>query len=297
MILMNMYYSKQDMKTVLVTGASGLLGRSVVNHLLEKDFQVISSIMPIERPTYIPNPKERVVLNDDVFSGNLPHIDVVINCAFARSNNAEQLASAFDFTTQLIEGFRKADIEGVINISSQGVYKRLPVGQLSREDSPIEPIDTYSMSKYAAEKMFLLSGLKVTNVRLASLNMKQRFLYHFVRSAKEEGIIHLDSPRVYASILDVEDAAAALSALASVPTSNRKSIYNLSIGAQYSLKEYAETVKIVGEKLGYKIDIITKDNGNESTAGTDISQLVADTGWNPIVTNAMMIESLFNSKD
>lgn len=283
------------MKTVLVTGASGLLGRSVVKHLLGKDFQVISSIMPIEQSTYTPNPKERVVLNDDVFVGNLPHIDAVINCAFARSNNAEQLASAFDFTTQLIEGFRKADIDGVINISSQGIYKRLPVGQLSREDSPIEPIDTYSMSKYAAEKMFLLSGLKVSNVRLASLNMKQRFLYHFVRSAKEEGIIHLDSPRVYASILDVEDAAAALTALASIPAAKLKSVYNLSIGAQYSLKQYAEIVKNVGEKLGYKIVINIKDNGNESTAGTDNSQLVSDTGWKPVITNEMMIEKMFNN--
>lgn len=283
------------MKTVLVTGASGLLGSNVVKHLLAKGFQVFSSIMPIEQPTYVPKSNEKVVLNDDVFAGNLPHIDVVINCAFARSNNAEQLASAFDFTTQLIEGFRKADIEGVINISSQGVYKRLPAGQLSREDSPIEPIDTYSMSKYAVEKMFLLSGIKhVTSVRLASLNMKQRFLYHFVRSAKEEGVIHLDSPRVYASILDVEDAAAALTALAAVPASNWKSVYNLSIGTQYSLRQYAETVKAVGEKLGYKIEIVTNDNGNESTAGSDISQLVADTGWKPVVTNEIMIERLFN---
>lgn len=282
------------MRTVLVTGASGLLGSNVVKHLLQNGFQVISSIMPIEQATYIPKPNEKVVLNDDVFAGNLPHIDVVINCAFARSNNAEQLASAFDFTTRLIEGFRKVDIEGVINISSQGVYKRLPVGQLSREDSPIEPIDTYSMSKYAAEKMFLLSGLKhVTNVRLASLNMKQRFLYHFVRSAKDEGVIHLDSPHVYASILDVEDAAAALTALAAVQASNWKSVYNLSIGTQYSLQQYAETVKAVGEKLGYKIEIIINDNGNESTAGSDISQLVTDSGWKPMVTNEMMIEELF----
>ena len=282
------------MKTVLVTGASGLLGSNVVKHLLAKDFQVISSIMSIEQTTYVPKSNEKIVLNDDVFAGKLPHIDVVINCAFARSNNAEQLASAFDFTTLLIEGFRKADIEGVINISSQGVYKRLPVGQLSREDSPIEPIDTYSMSKYAAEKMFVLSGIKhVTSVRLASLNMKQRFLYHFVRSAKEEGVIHLDSPRVYASILDVDDAAAALTALAAVPSSSWKGIYNLSIGTQYSLQQYAETVKAVGEKLGYNIEIVTNDNGNESTAGSDISQLVADTGWKPSVNNEMMVEKMF----
>jgi len=271
-----------------------MLGRCVVKHLLEKDVQVISSIMPIEQSSYQTRGNEIVILNDDVFEGKIPHIDVVINCAFARSNDPEQLASAFDFTTKLIEGLRKAKVESLINISSQGVYKRLPAGQLSKENSPIEPIDLYSMSKYAAEKMFMLSGIKkVTNVRLASLNMKQRFLYRFVKSAKEEGIIHLDSPRVYASLLDVEDAADALIALALIPNDVRRDLYNLSIGAQYSLAEFAEEVKSVGTRMGYNIEIVENDNGNCTSSGTDISTLTADTGWTPRYTNEMMVKQLF----
>ena len=282
------------MKNILVTGASGMLGRCVVKHLLEKDVQIISSIMPMEQVTYQSRGNEIVILNDQIFEGKLPHIDVVINCAFARSNNAEQLASAFDFTTQLIEGFKKADVNSLINVSSQGVYKRLPVGQLSKEDSPIEPIDLYSMSKYAAEKMFVLSGIKhVTNVRLASLNMKQRFLYRFVKSAKEEGIIHLESPYVYASLLDVEDAAEALVTLALMSNEARRDVYNLSIGAQYSLAEFAKLVKMVGTELGYQIEIVENDNGNCSSAGTDISALTEDTGWTPRITNEMMVKQLY----
>lgn len=285
------------MKTVLVTGASGLLGSHVVVHLLHKGFNVISSIMKIEEPTYIPKSGEIVVFNDDVFEGRLPHIDVVINCAFARSNNPEHLASAFDFTTHLLSGLRKANVDGIINISSQGVYKRLPVGQLSTEESPIEPVDIYSMSKYATEKMCQLSGIEhVTSVRLASLNMKQRFLYHFVRSAKEEGKIYLNSPKVYASILDVEDAAEALTCLAVIPQVQWRPIYNLSIGAQYSLEEYALVVQSVGKELGYDIEIEVNDNGNSSTAGTDISALKVDTGWQPIVTNIMMVKQLFSEQ-
>ena len=282
------------MKTVLVTGASGMLGRRVVNHLLAKDFQVISSIMPTEQDLYQASLNEEVVLNDVVFAGALPHIDVVVNCAFARSNDAAQLASAVDFTTNLIKGFRKANVDSIINISSQGVYQRLPVGQLSREDSPIEPIDLYSMSKYTTEKLFILSGIEhITNVRLASLNMKQRFLYRFVKSAKEEGVIHLDSPRVYASLLDVEDAAEALAALVAIPNEVRKEVYNLSIGDQFSLADYAEAVRIVGTELGYKIVIDIRDNGNESTAGSDISLIKTDCDWRPMVSNEMMIRKLF----
>lgn len=282
------------MKRVLVTGASGLLGSHVVEHLLQKGFEVVSSIMSTEKPTYVTRTGERVVLNDDVYVGQIPDIDVVVNCAFARSNNAKQLADAFDFTTNLIKGLAKAKVGGVINISSQGVYKRLPVGQLSKEDSPIEPIDLYSMSKYAAEKLFILSGIEyITNVRLASLNMRQRFLYRFVKSAKEEGVIHLDSPRVYASILDVEDAAEALAVLAAMPNEDRKEVYNLSIGNQYSLADYAEAVRKIGTVLGYEITIDIKDNGNESTAGSDISLIKTDCNWEPMVSNEIMIRKLF----
>lgn len=283
------------MKTVLVTGASGFLGSHLVNNLLLKGMRVISAIMPCEVDTYVEKEGEQVVLNDAVFAGALPPLDVVVNCAFARSNAADQLASAFDYTAALIAGLKKVKVGGLINISSQGVYKRLPVGELAKEDAPIEPVDLYSMSKYAAEKMFLLSGIGcVTNVRLASLSMKQRFLYAFVRSARESGVINLNSPHVYASLLDVEDAAEALAALACLPPSRWKDVYNLSIGAQFSLAEFAEAVKRVGERKGLKIEIVTNDNGAAGTAGTDISRLTADTGWTPKVTNEMMIDKLFS---
>lgn len=282
------------MKTILVLGATGLLGKSLVKHLLKHEFKVISSIRDNHIQTYQPDNKETVVLNEDVYAGKLPHVDVVINCAFSRSNNAEHLSAALDFTEKMIRGLRKADVESVINISSQGVYKRLPVGCLSNEEAPIEPMDLYSLAKYASEKMFLLSGLKnITNIRLASLNMKQRFLYHFVQSAKNEGIIHVESPQVYASILDVEDASEALVALASMPNSKRKIVYNLSIGAQYSLLEYAEVVSSVGKALGYQAKIDVIDKGNHTTAGTDISLITLDTGWSPRITNEMMIKQLY----
>lgn len=285
------------MKTFLITGASGFLGSHLVDKLVLVDgVRVISAIMPEEVSTYSVRSQEEVVLNDAIFAGNLSPIDVVINCAFARSNDAGQLASALDFTASLIRGLKKIEIGGVINISSQGVYKRLPVGELATEDTLIEPVDLYSMSKYAAEKMFLLSDLEsVTNIRLASLAMKQRFLYAFIRSARETGLIRLNSPGVYASLLDVDDAAEALVALSLTPPSQWRSEYNLSIGAQYSLAEYAEAVKRVGERKGFHIEIVTEDNGANGTAGTDISHLKADTGWTPRVTNEMMIEKLFSN--
>ena len=104
------------MKNILVTGASGLLGSHVVKHLLEQDCHIIVSILPEEKSTYQPLEGVEVILNDDIFIGNLPHISSVINCAFARSNQAQDLASAIDFTQKLINVFKLAHLYSIINI-------------------------------------------------------------------------------------------------------------------------------------------------------------------------------------
>lgn len=283
------------MKTVLVTGASGMLGSHIVKELIGRDATVYAAIMPVEKETYKSLDGVKVVLNDDIFAGNLPHIDVVINCAFSRSNVPAELASGLEFTTALIKGFEKCDIDGIINVSSQGVYKRLPVGELSDESSPIEPIDTYSMAKFAAERMFELAKIRhYTNVRLASICMKQRFLYKFVDCARSGRSISLNSPGVYASLLHVKDAVRGLVALALTPVEDWKHVYNLGTGTQHSLAEYAEAVIHVAAKRGLKADVVIEDNGASGTAGVCIDRLCKDTGWKPEIGMDEMIDELFN---
>lgn len=280
--------------TILVTGASGLLGSHVVAQLVQTNHHVMVAIMPMEKPTYKPLDGVEVVLNDDIFAGKVQGVDVVINCAFSRSNNAADLASGLDFTEKILSGFELCKVKAVINISSQGVYKRLPARELSVEDSPIEPMDLYSMAKYAVEKLFLLSKIPhVTNIRLASLCMKQRFLYKFVEAVKNNQPIALNSPNAYASLLDVTDAARGLVALAQVPAEKWESTYNLGLGTQFSLAEYADFVRQVGERLGYNSAVAINDNGNTTAAGMSIARLQALTGWQPIVTPEQMIEGLF----
>ena len=280
--------------TILVTGASGLLGSHVVAQLVQTSHRIIAAIMPVEKETYKPLDGVEVVLNDDIFAGRVQGVDGVINCAFSRSNNAADLASGLDFTEKILRGFELCQVNAVINISSQGVYKRLPASELSTEDSPIEPMDLYSMAKYAVEKLFLLSHLPhTTNVRMASLNMKQRFLYKFVEAVKNDQPISLNAPNVYASLLDVNDAARALAALAQVPAEKWESTYNLGLGTQYSLAEYADCVVRVGKRLGYNGTIVVNDNGSTTAAGMSIARLSALTGWQPTVTMEQMIEGLF----
>ena len=285
------------MKTVLVTGASGFLGHHLVQELLKQEGTEVIAILgrPEDKANALPSSSNLKVYPLDALYGEpFQDVDTVVNCAFARSNDAKLLAGAFDFTERSIKRFEELGVKSVINISSQGVYQRLSVGQLSKEDSPIEPIDLYSMAKYASEKMFSISSIPyVTNVRLASVLMPQRFLYFFVNKAKAGEHFTVTAPNQYAALLDVTDAAKGLAAIVALAPEDRAEVYNLGIGTQYSLLEYAESVKAIGQKMGYKMDFDVADNGTTVCAGMDCSKLMHETGWNPSFLKDEMIVKLF----
>ena len=284
------------MRTVLVTGATGFLGQSVVCELLKNEgFNVVAiGGRPEDKVNPLPEHSRLKLFHlDKLFTESIEDVETVINCAFARSNNAALLAQAFDFTEKLIKRLEALKVKSVINMSSQGVYKRLPVGELSTEDSPIEPVDLYSMAKYASEKLFAISSIPyITNVRLASLLMPQRFLYFFVQRALNNDPFMVSSPNQYAALLDVSDAASGLASLASVMPERRSKTYNLGIGTQYSLLEYAESVQRIGRELGYDVHFDVADNGNVVCSGMDCSRIMKDAGWKPLIMkDAMVIKS------
>ena len=285
------------MRTVLVTGATGFLGQSVVCELLKNEECNVIAIggRPKDKVNPLPEHSRLKLFHlDRLFTESVEDVETVINCAFARSNDAALLAQAFDFTEKLIKRLEALKVKSVINMSSQGVYKRLPVGELSTEDSPIEPIDLYSMAKYASEKLFAVSGIPyITNVRLASLMMPQRFLYFFVQKALNMESFTVTAPNQYAALLDVTDAASGLVSLASVMPERRSKTYNLGIGTQYSLLEYAESVQRIGQELGYNVAFNVADNGSVVCAGMDCSCIMRDTGWEPLILKDEMVTKLF----
>lgn len=285
------------MKVVLVTGATGFLGHHVVKDLLKhSDIKVIAiGGRPEDKANGLPQDEKLSFYPlDGLFCETFQTIDVAINCAFARSHDPELLAQTFDFTERMIHRFEELKVNAAINISSQGVYKRLPVGELSNEESPIAPIDLYSMAKFATEKMFRLSRIPhVVNVRLASLMMPQRFLYFFIQKVKNGEAFTVTAPNQYAALLDVTDAASGLTAIAMSSFKEKLKVYNLGIEVQYSLKEYAESVKTIGDSMGYNVQFDVADNGTTVCAGMDCSKLMEDTSWKPVIYKDEMITKLF----
>lgn len=287
------------MRNILITGASGFLGHHIVKALLSKgNFKIIAILgRPEDKANALPeDPNLEVLPCTALFAESFKDIDTVVNCAFARSNDYGLLAGALEFTSRLIVKLREDNVKSVINISSQGVYKRLDAGDLASESSPIEPMDTYALGKYSTEQMFLAGNLpNVTNARMASINMPMRFLNFFVQKVKNGESINITTPKQPAALIDVRDAAEAIAAIVALEAEKRSTTYNVGIGTQMTILDYAKEVIGVGETLGYTAQLNVEDNDKCSGAGMDCSLICKECGWKPKYNASDMIHDLFKS--
>lgn len=288
------------MKTILLTGASGFLGHHLVAELLKRDDTKIIAILgrPEDKANVLPeSPNISVFPSSALYETNFGHVDTLIHTAFSRGENLPGLTRSIELTEQIIEKVNREDIDFIINISSQGVYKGLKPGEKVDESGFIEPSTSYGLAKWAVENMFKIGSKKhYTNIRMASLSANARFLDFFVNCVIQHKDIKVTAPHQYASIMDVSDAVNGILKVADLPSKHRNIIYNLGPGVQYSILDYAESTNIIGQQLGYSpIKISVEDSGKEFATCMDCSRLMQQTGWCPNVLKEEMIFNLFKN--
>ena len=161
-----------DRKLVLVTGASGFVGRPLVAALARAGFAVRATI---RRPFPVPNGVEAVVIPDLKstidWAPVLQGVDAVVHLAgLAHARIANDRYSEFDqvnwrATQRLADAAKAAGVEHFIYISSI----RAQVGAsapspLHEEDEP-RPTNYYGRSKLAAEMAIRAAGVPFTIFR------------------------------------------------------------------------------------------------------------------------------------
>lgn len=286
------------MKTVLITGASGCLGSNLIAKLLDdSDIHVIAVLGCTGDKSNILFQGNNVVVYPytELFSIDFGHVDTLIHAAFSRGDNLSGLTSSIDFTRKIIELVNYRDIDSILNISTQGLYQRLKIGEKVTEEGSVGPSTTYGLAKWAVENMLKVGCRKqFTNIRMASLSANAKFLNFFVESVVAHKEITITAPRQYASIMDVSDAVEGIMAIMQLPVEQRKEVYNLGPGVQYSILDYARLANEVWESMGHvPTDITIVDSGIEFAICMDCITLETQTGWKPKVTKSMMLQKMF----
>ena len=288
------------MKTILVTGATGFLGHHLVQKILNKGDRVIAVLgRPEDKANALPHHDNLIVFPcSALFSTDFGHVDTLIHTAFSRGENMQGLADSVELTERVIELVNYQAIDSFLNISSQGVYKGLNVGEKVSELGTIGPNTSYGLAKWAVENMLRIGCKKpYTNIRMASLSANARFLDFFVNSVIEHKDIIVTAPHQYASIMDVQDAVDGIMSIENKDFSNRKNTYNLGPGVQHSILEYAESANKIGMTFGYpSIQVTIDDKGSNFAICMDCSRLMSDTGWKPSILKDEMITKLFAQK-
>lgn len=140
------------MMKILVTGASGFVGRYLVNDLSKTD-EVIACVR--EKSSLLPSSVQQIVSNN-FFDIAIPKdTDVIVHLAgiaHNKNNSVDEFKKInVDGTLELARKALEANIKRFIFMSSVGVNGNSTHGKAFTEQDTPNPINEYTISKYQAE--------------------------------------------------------------------------------------------------------------------------------------------------
>jgi nucleoside-diphosphate-sugar epimerase len=181
---------------VLVTGASGFLGRYAVGELARRGHYVTALVRSAsERPSALVNPRVEVIEGDlrrldESLAARFAHQDAIVHLAAATSGTPRaRFDSTVLATERLLEELARARWRGrLVHVSTLAVYgfNQLPQRACVDETTPLEPAlgrrDDYAWSKAWQERVverFAAAGdAQVVLVRPGSVYGRERRFQH-----------------------------------------------------------------------------------------------------------------------
>lgn len=257
---------------ILITGSSGILATKIISYLVPHH-----EVYTFSRDKKITphHADEEKFSNDELINLNI-NVDIVIHCAFTRSENSAELASSLQFTSEVANFCTRNSVKHIINISSQSVYSDQLHGFDLNEESLISPSTKYGLAKFASE-LILKTSLhnRLTNIRLASLigeGMEIRALHRMVLHACTSQEISVVNGDQYCSLISIDNAAKSIVDIALTPKKSYLTDINLSDAWQPSMSEIANKISNkVKKELGFEIKINAIQSSDNSTPSLKIN--------------------------
>lgn len=267
------------MKTVLITGSNGFIGRALKERLFKEGYEVLEM-----------NSSQDINLPESFLSFECEKIDHVFHLAGKTFVPDSWLDPA---------SFYRVNVNGTVNVLDfcrrngipltyvsaylYGQPQRLPIS----EDHPAKPNNPYAHSKFLAEKVceFYSSEFGLSVVILRPFNVYgpgqgEFFLIPLIIKQALEGneirLKELTSRRDWIYIDDLVDAVAL-----SMKQSSGLKVYNIGSGRSLSVKEVIETVqKIIGSAKPVVSENVQRKNEIEDTVA-DITHAEEELNWHP----------------
>jgi nucleoside-diphosphate-sugar epimerase/carbamoylphosphate synthase large subunit len=300
----NLYTGHSKKGTLLITGATGWLGKQIVNALSERDmYETIVLLVRDNRDSEFKNQlfdtrRIRIVQTSEYLNGtwSIGRIDTILHLASGRSpDGAEAIADGLKFTEQLVTDAVLFQIPAFINISSQSVYglKRKP---LWSESLPLAPETPYAMAKAASE--YMVESLRRHNKLTHTTSLRLSRIYGYGEGVRWNELPHQFALRAIKNeklriqggnqrfdLIHIDDAVEAILRVLDSDPRTWKPTYNLGCGTSIGIVEIAEHAIESAKKAGYTeaaIELVPDTNSMEFGMTMDLFQ--RDFSWVPRVT-------------
>lgn len=280
---------------VVITGATGIIGRSLIEHLLEKNIYILAIIRENSKKQ-LPKHKNLKVIECDL--RNICNLeikekyDVFFHFAWAgtigeKRNDLYMQNLNVQYTLDAVELARKLECTTFIGAGSQAEYGR--VEGIISPNTPTNPENGYGISKLAAGQMsrILANKYNIKHIwtRIFSVygpyNDENTMIIKSIREMVENRTSpeYTKGEQVWDYIYS-KDVAEALYLIAEKGINN--SIYCIAQGQSKSLSEYIYTIRDnIDKNIVLKLGAIPYSDNQVMNLQADISNLQKDTGFYP----------------
>jgi nucleoside-diphosphate-sugar epimerase len=237
--------TKLENETVLVTGATGRLGRRLVNMLIERGSTVRALVIGKDE---INNLTSGVIpfvgtLNDvHVLDDACRGADMVLHLAAAlgetKAKTDELVRVNVEGTHRLLESCKKSSVKQILFTSTVDVYGRKRNDVLN-EESSLVPTDKYGYSKMLAEHEIIRSGVPYTIFRIATIygpGFEHSFFKMF-RVVHEGRTAIIGSGQNHLALVHVDDVINAIMLAIENPEISIGKIYNVADSTPFTQEE------------------------------------------------------------
>lgn len=294
---------------VVITGASGFLGRNLVDYLGKHDKYVIYGLS--SQSSVLQQNNKYIYVQyydkDAIFTERNKLIlenAIIVNCAFPRNSTGSGMADGLKYIQGVFLQAKECKAKAVINISSQSVYSaKREVA--ATEETPVCLETPYAVGKYATELMLesILQGTDIyyTNIRLASLigpGFDQRIVNRFVKQALSGEDLVVNTGKQIYGFLDIKDGVSGLTAMIHRDARDWKKVYNLGPKGGYTLEQIAQVVCRLSKfycERSIKYSVVKQTDGN-SNSMIDCRLFCRDFKWEPKITITESTEEILKKR-
>lgn len=282
------------MTRILLTGATGFIGRSLLPALLNNNHEVLALVRPASIAK-LPSHKQLTIASIDEMNTaiNAFKPDMVIHGAWVGANRIERndpefVAQSIVLSDQLLKAAHKAGAKRWIGMGSHAEYSPNLHDDI-HEDAPTEADNPYGIGKrkvcLSEQDFCARNGMEHVWIRMFTTYGKDMhagyliplLLEHFQRGEWPV----LNNPHATFDFLHIDDAVRGLIAVAEAPKAG--GVYNLAYGKEISIADIAAHLAKHFPSLG-KAPAYASD-APPSRRIADIRRFQQTFGWSPSISH------------